>query len=103
MSIVTLLVLIALYIVAPVLVFTRFRRDPFIVIFGICGVFTMNTALMAVIRDLGGMEWLKAMGRKPWFVYQYDIAYWMWFASAIALVAFLLRLAFMKSAKGESD
>jgi hypothetical protein len=56
----------------------------------------MNTTLMAVIRDLGGMEWLKAIGKEPWFRYQYDVAYWMWLASTFALVVFMLRLAFKK-------
>ena len=102
MSIITLLLLIAKNIVAPIFVFTRFRRDPFILIFGLCGVFTMNTTMMAVIRDLGGMDWLKGIGREPWFPYQYDIAYWMGFASSIALVAFLLRLSSIKNYKKDT-
>jgi len=102
MSIFTLLVLFIEYTVAPILVFIRFRRDPSILLFGLCGVFTMNTSLMAVIRDCGGMQWLKEIGRAPWFRYQYDIAYWMWFASEIALVAFLLRLAFINRADAKT-
>lgn len=92
------LLLIAKYIIAPILVFTRFKRDPLIVVFGICGIFTMNTSLMAVIRDFGGMEWLQAIGREPWFRHQYAVAYWMSIASSIALIAFFLRLAFTNAA-----
>ena len=94
MSVVSLTLLMIKYVVAPILVFTRFKRDPFILLFGLFGIFTVNTTLMAVIRDLGGMEWLKEIGKEPWFRQQYEVAYWLGMVSTIMLIIFLLRLAF---------
>ena len=92
----------ALFIIIPSLVFIKFRKDYFILAFGFFGIFTMNTSLMAVIRDCGGMEFLQEIGRHKWFSVQYEISYWAMLASHLFLAAFLVRLCFSNKNSNKS-
>ena len=88
---------VVLYTVAPLVVYTKYQKDLCILVFGFLSVFTMNTTPMALVRDLGGTEWLEEMGNRPWFRYQYTFSYWCLLMASVFLILFLFRLRIRRS------
>jgi len=97
MSLYSLTLGIVLTVVMPILIWTRFKRDVFILLYGFFGLFALNTSLMAVIRDCGGMEFLSELGLHPWFALQYDVAYYTSLISRTCLVIFFIRLVWKET------
>lgn len=78
--------------VLPIWVYFARRRDICLLLFGLLHIFTMNTSLMAVIRDFGGMPFLSRIGREPWFAMQYPISMWAAIGAHVALGIFFFRM-----------
>jgi hypothetical protein len=91
-TLINLTVSLTLYVVAPLVVYLRYKKDPFVLLFGFFSLATLNTTIMALIRDAGGMEWLSKIGREPWFRQQYEVSYWCHIIASVCLIIFLLRL-----------